>query len=133
MTVRQRDGAISGHDVTAVSNLMEVWMYRNVSSGEKHRGPEKGRTEDFRVHHHLPGVDWQVSVVEAPVELLFRFRLVRRVVIWRDVFMCESFGGSYPFPGIEDEHLVQKVKRCKMSDFQRKKFDKVTHPIHQSS
>lgn len=111
MAVRQGDGTISGHGVTVISNLMEVWICRNVSSGEKHRGLEKGRTEDFRVHHHFPGVDWQVSVVEAPVELLLRFRLVLSVVIWCDVFVCESFGSSYPLPGIEDEHLVQKVKR----------------------
>jgi hypothetical protein len=111
MTVGQGDGAISGHGITVVSNLMEVWLCRNVSSGEKHRGLEKGRAKDFRVHHHLPGVDWQVSIVEAPVKLLLRFRLIRRVVIWRDVFVCESFVSSYPFPGIKDKHLVQKVKR----------------------
>ena len=68
--------------------------------------PEKRRTKNFRVHHHLPGVDWQVSIVEAPVELLLCLWLVRRVMIRRDVFVRESFGGCYPFPRIEDEHLV---------------------------
>ena len=110
MPVRQGDRAISGHGVTVICNLMEVWM-RSVSSGEKHSGLEKGLTKDFRVHHHLPGIDWQVSIVEAPVELLLRFRLIGSVVIWRDVFVCESFGGRYPFPGIKDEHFVQKVER----------------------
>jgi hypothetical protein len=31
-------------------------------------------------------------------------------MIRRDVFMRQSFGGCYPFPGIEDEHLVQEIK-----------------------
>ena len=67
-------------------------------------------TEDLAVHHDLPGIDGEVCVVEAPIKLLGRLGLVRRVVIRRDVFMRERLCRGDSFPGIKDKHLLEKVK-----------------------
>ena len=69
----------------------------------------EGRTEDLAVHHDLPGVDGEVRVVETPVELLGRLRLVRRVVVGRDVLVPERLGGRNAFARVKDEHLLEQI------------------------
>jgi len=64
------------------------------------------------LHHDLPGVDGQVGIVEAPVELLLGHRLVRRVVIRSKVIMRQRLGGGYPLLGVEDEHALEEIDRC---------------------
>ena len=40
------------------------------------------------IHHDFPGIDGEVSVVEAPVELLSRDWLVVWIMVWCKVRMC---------------------------------------------
>lgn len=64
------------------------------------------------VHHNLPCVHRQVRVVERPVELLLRHRLVGRVVIRREVFVRESVACSHSCSRVEDEHSLEEVDGC---------------------
>jgi len=65
--------------------------------------------EDFGVHHNLPCVNRQISVVEAPIELLLGHRLVGRVMVWRKVLVLECLGCRDALLGIEDEHALEEV------------------------
>jgi hypothetical protein len=82
-------------------------------------------TENFAVHHDLPCIHGKISIVETPVELLSCDGLVRGIMVRRDVLVCQGLRGVYPFPGIEDEHFLEKVQ-CYMGvlDFERK-IDKI--------
>lgn len=51
-------------------------------------------TQDLAVHHHLPCIDRQIRIVKAPVKLLRRGRLIRRVVVRRQVLVRETVGGG---------------------------------------
>lgn len=66
--------------------------------------------EDLRVHHDLPCVNGQVSIVERPVERLFRLGLVGRVVVRSEVWMCERFSGADTCAGVENEHLFEQIQ-----------------------
>ena len=73
---------------------------------------ERGeRTQDLAVHHDLPRIYWQVCVVETPIELLLRDRLVRRVVVERHVGVRERLGRVDALLRVEDEHLLEQVDR----------------------
>ena len=65
-----------------------------------------------RVHHDLPGIHGQISVVERPVELLLGLRFISRVVVGGKVFVCKRVGGRDSFLGIEDEHFLEEVHGC---------------------
>lgn len=60
------------------------------------------------VHHNLPRVNRQIGVVEGPVELLLRLRLVRRVVVRGQVRVRERLAGLDAFPRVEDEHAFEQ-------------------------
>lgn len=66
------------------------------------------------IHHDLPCVHWQIRVVKRPIELLLRFRLVGRVVVGGEVFMCKAIAGADSFLGVKYQHPLQKVHRCGM-------------------
>ena len=70
---------------------------------------EEGRTENLAVHHDLPGIDGEVGVVEAPVELFRRFGLIRRIMVRRDVFVRERLGRGDTLARVEDKHLLEEV------------------------
>lgn len=59
---------------------------------------------------HLPGINRQVSVVERPIERLGRDGLVRRVVVWSQILVCERLSGVDTSARVEDEHLLEKVE-----------------------
>lgn len=42
VTARQRDGTVSGHCVTIVPNLMEVWINRNISPDKSTKDRRRG-------------------------------------------------------------------------------------------
>ena len=65
--------------------------------------------QDLGVHHHTPGVDWQISVVEVPVELGLRDGLVSGVVVWREVWVCERLSRGDTLLGVEHEHALKQV------------------------
>lgn len=66
------------------------------------------------IHHDLPCVHRQIRVVKRPIELLLRFRLVGRVVVGGEVFMCKAIASADSFLGIKYQHPLQKVHRCDM-------------------
>lgn len=68
-------------------------------------------TENVRVHHHLPGVNGEIRIVERPVEHLGSDRLVRGVVVRRKVLVRQSLGRRDTRAGVENEHLLQQVER----------------------
>ena len=69
------------------------------------------RTKDLRVHHDLPGVYRQISIVETPIKDLLGGRLVCWVVVWRQVFVRQGLGGRDTSAGVKDEHLFEQVER----------------------
>lgn len=77
--------------------------------------PERSTRLTFRVHHHLPAVDRQVGVVEAPVELFLSRRLIRRVVVRLKEGVGERLGRRDARPGVEDKHLLEQIDRCRRS------------------
>lgn len=58
------------------------------------------------IHHNFPGVNGQVCVVERPIELLLRDRLVSGVVVWGEVWVSESLLRSYTLLGVKDQHVL---------------------------
>ena len=76
----------------------------------------EGLTKNLAVHHDLPRVNREVRVVERPIELLRCLRLVRRVVVGRDVLVPERVCRSDPLARVEHEHLLQQVDRYARHD-----------------
>lgn len=66
--------------------------------------------EDLGIHHNLPGVDREISIVERPVERLLSFGLVGRVVVRGEVRMCERFCSADTGSWVEDQHLFEQVE-----------------------
>ena len=58
-------------------------------------------------------VDWQIGIVEAPIELFGSDRLIGRVVVRSEVIMGQGLGGSDTLLGVEHQHLLQQVDSCK--------------------
>jgi hypothetical protein len=98
-----------GRDITQV-----VEIYHTVDKHTRlpHGDRARERTQDFTVHHHLPRIDRQVRIVEAPVKLLRRRGFVRRVVVRREVFMGETVGRVDTCSRVKDEHLFEQVEGC---------------------
>lgn len=67
-------------------------------------------TQYFTVHHDLPGVDWEIGIVEAPIELLSGDGFVGWVVVGSNVFVLETFSGVYSLSRIEDQHLLEECE-----------------------
>lgn len=63
---------------------------------------------------HLPRVDGQVGVVEAPVERLGRDGLVGRVVVRREVLVREGLRRVDALARVKDEHLLEQVERLRV-------------------
>jgi hypothetical protein len=66
------------------------------------------------VHHDFPGINWKVRVIERPVELLFCYRLVRRVMVWGEIFVCQGVGCLYSLLGIEYKHVLEEFNCCEV-------------------
>lgn len=58
------------------------------------------------VHHNFPRVNGQVCIVERPVKLLLRNRLISGVVVWGEVWVSESLLRSYTLLRVEDQHVL---------------------------
>lgn len=72
-----------------VTQVMEI--YRAVSLASHFcRDLPQGLTQDLAVHHHLPSINGEIRIVEAPVELFSRSGLIRRVVVRRQVLVGET-------------------------------------------
>ena len=92
-----------------VTNLVEVWTE---DLSEPPRELTTGRhTKDLGVHHHFPGINGKIRVVEAPVKLLMGLGFVCGIVVWGNVFMLERSSCRYSLTGVEHQHLLQEVKR----------------------
>lgn len=67
------------------------------------------------IHHDLPRINRQISVVETPVELLLGLWLVGGVVVGCEVRVGEGLAGLYARSWVEDEHAFEKFdgwERC---------------------
>jgi hypothetical protein len=69
----------------------------------------RSKISNFSIHHNLPCVDWQVSIVERPVKLLLSHRLIGRVVVWRKVFVRKGLCCCDALLGVEDQHSLEEV------------------------
>jgi len=58
------------------------------------------------LHHDLPCVDGQVCIVEGPIELLLRDRLIGWVVVRGQVWVCKRLLRSYTLLGVKDQHVL---------------------------
>ena len=75
---------------------------------------EKERESERERRAHLPSVDRQVGVVEAPVERLGCDGLVGRVVVRREVLMRERLRRVDALARVEHEHLLEEVERLRV-------------------
>lgn len=98
-----------------VSQVVEVCQsHQTISNRTPSWGSAKEeRTQNFTVHHHLPSINGQIRIVEAPVELFSRSGLVRRVVVRRQVFVCETVRRVDTCSRVKDEHLFEQVEGYK--------------------
>lgn len=72
--------------------------------------PAKDSNHSY-LHHNLPCVNRQVSVVETPVELLLGDGLIRGIVVRCKVLVAQGLGGCYPRLGVKDQHALQQIHR----------------------
>jgi hypothetical protein len=68
------------------------------------------RTKNFRIHHHLPGIDRKISVVETPIKLLCSNRLIGWVVVGRNVLVGETFSRIDSLARVKPEHLFEQIQ-----------------------
>jgi len=81
--------------------------------------------EIWYIHHDFPGVNWQVRIVKRPVELLLCCWLICRVVIRRQILMCQTRFRRNPFLRIKDKHSLEKINRYGLSDIFFQTFDEI--------
>lgn len=117
--------APSGIPAEVVEGSPTWWKSKVDKSGTGIHIPEKGgvRTKNLAVHHDLPCVHREISIIETPVELLSGDGLVRGVVVWGNILMCQGLRGVYPFSGIENKHFFEQVQCCILCE-NRMKIDK---------
>lgn len=65
----------------------------------------------MNIHHNLPCIDWQICIIERPIELLVCYGLIGGVVVWREIWMCKCLTGIYALLRVEDEHLLEHIHR----------------------
>ena len=65
--------------------------------------------QDFAVHHDLPCVDWEICIVERPVEFLFCHGLIRWIMVRRKIFMSKPLTSRDSFSRVKDQHLFQEI------------------------
>lgn len=81
-----------------------------------------GKVSDCRTfrgecsHHDFPCVNGEIRIVERPVELLFRTRLVGGVVVGSKVWVGESLLSLDTLSRVEYEHVLEQVDGCDLSD-----------------
>lgn len=61
------------------------------------------------IHHDFPRIDRKVRIVERPIELLLRDRLVGGVVVRRQVGVRKRVAGSYTLLRVEDKHVLEQI------------------------
>lgn len=66
----------------------------------------------LNLHHDLPCIDGQVSIVETPIELLLSYRLICRVMVGREIVVSKSLSGGYALLGVKDKHTLEKINSC---------------------
>lgn len=92
-------------DVMVVKNLrVPVGLYVS------HLYVCKNSSQSY-LHHNFPCVNGQVRIVETPIELFFRDRLICGVVVRCKVLVAQGLSGCYPRLGVKDQHALQQVHR----------------------
>lgn len=61
------------------------------------------------LHHDLPGVHWEVSVVERPIKLFLCTRLIGRVMVRCKVWVSKCFCRLDTFPWVKDQHVFEQI------------------------
>jgi hypothetical protein len=66
----------------------------------------------MHIHHDLPGIDWQVGIIERPIELLLSLGFIGGIVVGGEVRVGQSVGSSDTCTGVEDEHALEQLDGC---------------------
>jgi hypothetical protein len=61
---------------------------------------------------NLPCIDWEVGIIERPIELLFSDGLISGVVVWSEIFVSQCFVSPDPLLRVEHKHLLEEVDGC---------------------
>lgn len=113
------DGALGHVVLRQIAEVVEVCRC-SACAPEEARVSQTVLTENLAVHHDLPSVDGQVSVVETPVEDLSRCGLVGWVVVRREVLVRQALGSGDARSRVEHEHLLEQVQSYRPSAAFRK-------------
>ena len=89
--------------------LVTIKQAVRIRQGIRQKSGGGSRCGGRYAHHDLPGIGRQVSIIERPIELLFRSGLVRGVVVRCKVLVLQTLFGRNPFPGVEYQHLLEEV------------------------
>lgn len=68
------------------------------------------KVQDLAVHHHLPGVDGQIGVVEGPVKDLGSDWLILGVVVGLQIGVVQGIASSDTLLGVKHKHALQQIQ-----------------------